>query len=500
MNQIKTGAILSYFNIFLTVLVGLVLTPFIIRSLGKEEYGLYTLIGSFVGYISIMDLGLNNTTIRYVAKYRATNDKKGQENFLATIYIIYGFISLLVIIIGACLYFNLPSIFPKLSIEEMHKAKMMFLILIFNLALALPGGNFLAVCSGCEKFIYTQSIMIIKYILRTLLVFTLLRKGGGAITLVVIDTIMNLLVILVNMFYVFRKLNITSKLHTFNKSLLIDVFSYSIWIFIYMLVYKFQWNAGQIVLGMTSNVVTVGIFGVGVLLGGYYSTFAGVFNNLLVPKAVQMMVENKNGLQITENMIKIGRISFFVLGFVLSGFILWGRSFVRLWVGDVYHTSWVVALLSMIAMTLPLIEGFGNSILEAKKKNRFKSLLSLTTMSVAVITGFFLSKTHGIYGMIFPLIIALVINSFIMNFYYRKIFGFKIGLFFKKTLLKPVIVYFTLAVAFIPLINYYTINHWTDLLIQVLLFAIFYCVITYYFIMDKTERELIKIKKSLFTV
>jgi len=294
-------------------------------------------------------------------------------------------------------------------------------------------------------------------------------------------------------------LNITSKLHTFNKSLLIDVFSYSIWIFIYGLVYKFQWNAGQVVLGMTSNVVTVGIFGVGVLLGGYYGTFAGVFNNLLVPKAVQMMVENKNGLQITENMIKIGRISFFVLGFVLSGFILWGKPFVRLWVGDVYHSSWAIALLIMIAMTLPLIEGFGNSILEAKKKNRFKSLLSLTTMSIAVVTGFFLSKTLGIYGMILPLIIALFINSFIMTLYYRKVFGFKIGLFFRRTLLKPVIVYFTLAVIFIPLINYYAINHWADLFIQVLLYSIVYCFITYYIIMNKTEKELFRFKKISFT-
>ena len=61
MNQLKTGAILSYITIFLTVIIGVMLTPFIIQKLGDAEYGLYTLIGAFVGYISVLDFGLNNT-------------------------------------------------------------------------------------------------------------------------------------------------------------------------------------------------------------------------------------------------------------------------------------------------------------------------------------------------------------------------------------------------------------------------------------------------------
>ena len=66
-------------NILVTNVVGLLLTPFIIKSLGDSEYGLYTLVGSFIAYFSLMDLGLNNTVIRFVAKYRTQKDKKGEE-------------------------------------------------------------------------------------------------------------------------------------------------------------------------------------------------------------------------------------------------------------------------------------------------------------------------------------------------------------------------------------------------------------------------------------
>ena len=80
MSQIKKGALLNYTTIIVTNVVGLILTPYIISKLGNDEFGLYTLIGSLVGYISILDFGLANTIVRFVAKYRAEKDQIGEEN------------------------------------------------------------------------------------------------------------------------------------------------------------------------------------------------------------------------------------------------------------------------------------------------------------------------------------------------------------------------------------------------------------------------------------
>ena len=70
MNQRRWGAVLSYVNIILTVVVGLLYTPLMLRLLGQSEYGLYSLIGSVVGYLSVLDMGLGNTLVRYTAKNR----------------------------------------------------------------------------------------------------------------------------------------------------------------------------------------------------------------------------------------------------------------------------------------------------------------------------------------------------------------------------------------------------------------------------------------------
>ena len=84
MNQRRWGAILSYVNIVATVVVGLLYTPIMLRLLGQSEYGLYSLIGSVVGYLSVLDMGLGNTIVRYTAKNRVdgTEQKEAELNGL----------------------------------------------------------------------------------------------------------------------------------------------------------------------------------------------------------------------------------------------------------------------------------------------------------------------------------------------------------------------------------------------------------------------------------
>lgn len=496
MSQLKKGALLSYINIGITNIMGLVLTPYIIRSLGDSEYGLYILIGSIIGYISLLDLGLNNTIIRYVSKYRAEKNKKGEESFLATTMLIYAFISLVTVIIGVVLYFNLNAIFKdSLTIEELPKAKKMFLVLIFNLAITLPGGSFTAICNAYERFVFPRALLIIKYLSRVTLIFTLLLYFPYAITLVWIDTALNVAIIGVSAIYVFSKLNVRFKMHQWNSKLVKDIFSYSIWIFISAIVMRLQWNTGQIVLGVSVNTAAVAIFGVGVMLGGYYGAFAGAINTLLLPKATYMSVNQNNATSYNSAMQKVGRINGFILFLMLSGFYVYGREFIILWVGNTYLPAWEIALLIMISMTLPLLQAFGNSILEAKKKNRFRALVSLFTVLSAVIIAVFLVPNYHFKGVIYPLFTAMILNSLLLSWYFYKIFGFDFMAFIKNTIMKPFLGALPVVLLFSLLKTYWNVISWLDLLLHIGLFSIIYSAVIYFTIMNVEEKKFIRRKK-----
>ena len=77
-NQLKAGAILSYVIIAVNNIVGLLYTPFMLRMMGQNEYGLYSLVSSVVAYLTVLDLGFNNAIVRYTAKFRAEGKNEEQ--------------------------------------------------------------------------------------------------------------------------------------------------------------------------------------------------------------------------------------------------------------------------------------------------------------------------------------------------------------------------------------------------------------------------------------
>lgn len=490
MSQLKKGAVLNYATIFLTNVVGLLLTPFIIKKLGDAEFGLYTLIGAFVGYISVLDLGLTNTIVRFVAKYRAEKDKKGEENFLATTMIIYFIISIGVIIIGTICYYNLETIFQdSLSSEQLDKAKIMFIILIFNLAITLPGGAFMGICSGYEQFVFPKAVNIIRYIIRSITIVAVLVLGGKAISMVIVDTTMNLIVIAVDAYFVLKKLKVKFKLHHFKYDLVKEIFGYSLWIFVFALVAQFQWQAGQIVLGIVADTTIVAIFAVGVMLGTYYGAFSTAISGMFLPRATQMSVRNASGEELTDMMIKIGRISFIILLYILVAFALYGKQFVFLWVGESYYHSWIIALIIMFAYTIPLVQSFVNSVIEAKNKVAFKSTMYLIFMLLGTGFGYVLAKKHGALGMIIGSVSGWVVVQNIMNFYYHRVININIRRFFKE-IFKKIFWAVLLIITIGYFINFIPGVGWYNFILKSIIYSSAYAFIMYSFGMIEYEKNL----------
>ncbi|RZJ34864.1 MAG: polysaccharide biosynthesis protein [Flavobacterium sp.] len=489
MSQLKKGAILSFVTIILTNGIGLVLTPFMIYKLGDSEYGLYTLIGSLVGYISVLDFGLNNSIVRFVARYRALEERANEENFLATTMLIYGVISAVIVLLGIALYFNLDSFFDKLTPGEMVKAKIMFIILIFNLAITLPGGAFGAICSAYEKFVFPRALNIIKYLMRSAMVVSLLTLGGDSISIVVMDTILNVAIILIEAFYVFRRLKVVFKMHHFEFSLVREIFAYSVWIFVFAMVGQFQWKGGQFILGVISGTTAVAIYAVGIMLGTYYGAFSTAISGVFLPRATKMTYLNATGEELTQMMVRIGRISLLVLLMILGGFFLYGRQFVHLWLPSTYRNSWLIALIVMIGYTIPLVQAFANSILEAKNKFSFKAIVYIGLIVLGTLFGAYLAKFYGAVGIILGTTTGWLLSQVIMNIYYSRVIGIHIVPFFLG-LVRGLLPTFFLILAFGYAISFIPGKDWFNLILKIALYAAVFVVLMAKFGLNKSEFQM----------
>lgn len=493
MSQLKRGAILSYGIMFLTNTVGLLLTPFIVKKLGDGEYGLYMLIGSFVGYLMVLDLGLNNTIIRYVSKYRAEKDKISQSNFLSTCIYIYAAMSFFLVVIGLFLFINLDSIFSdSLSVIELSKAKVMFLVLIFNIAITLPGGAFEAICTAYGEFVYPKKMRILRYVVRTIAVVALLYYGGDAIGLVIVDTVMNLSIIISNGYFVIKKLKVRFKFYSFDQKLINQIFSYSFWIFLVVIVYQFQWKAGQVLLGLKTNTTLVAIYAIGVFLGSYYATFATSISSMFLPKATKMFVGKANGKEISDMSIKIARITLIVLFLILGGFILFGKEFIELWVGATYKNSWVIGLFIMVTLTNSLTQSFLTSILKAMNLYRFKSLTYLLFVTLGLLLGYLLIDEYNEVGLITGVCVGVVISQIVLNIYFMKKIKFNIVRFYNEVYLKMTVFFGVFLVVGYFINKLFPDYHWVSLFLKLVMFTIIYLFVTYFSLMNEYEKKLFR--------
>jgi O-antigen/teichoic acid export membrane protein len=491
-NQRKAGAVLSYVSIGLSNLMGLLFTPFLLRMLGQSEYGLYSLVASVVAYLTVMDFGFGNAIVRYTAKYNALGKKEEQYSLFGMFFLLYCAIGVLALLTGIGLYLNVDNLFNKsMSPMELDKARIMMLLLVFNLAFTFPLSVFGSIINAYENFVFQKFINIGRVLIYPCIMIPFLLTGHKAITVVVVTTILNILTLLMNYWYCRKKLKIQLHFHKFEWGLLKEISGYSFFIFLNYLVDRIYWSTGQFVLGIIAGTTAVAIYAIAITFQTYYMSFSTAISNVFLPKITNMVTNNCSDKEVSDLFIKTGRVQFIIMSFILSGFILFGQAFINLWAGNGYKDSYIIALIIMVPLTLPLIQNLGITILQAKNQQKFRSLLYITISILSLGISIPLAKVYGGIGCAIGTSLALTAGNIItMNIYYYKKVGINIPLFWSE------ISKMAIPVIIITAIDFYinTLifdNHISGIIIKLCLFLAFYLPIVYKYGTNQYEKDLI---------
>lgn len=492
MNQVKAGAALNYVIIILNTLVGLLYTPYMLRMLGQNEYGLYSLVSSVIAYLTLLDFGFGNAIIRYTAKYRAENKYDEQWRMFGMFVIVYSIIGLIAFIGGLGLFFNVDALFDKTMTEtDLTQARIMMFLLTLNLAFTFPLSVFGSIISAYENFIFQRLVSIIRIIVSTFVMIALLHIGYKAISLVVVHTVFNLVVLLINLIYCYRKLHIRISFGRFELKFIMEISIYSFWIFLNAIMDKIYWGTGQFVLGATSGTIAVAIFSVAILLQQMYMTFSSSISSVLLPKVTAMVTKNKPTNQISDLFVRTGRIQYLILSLVLSGFIIFGQQFIEIWAGTDYSQSYVITLIFIVSLLIPLIQNTGIVILQARNQMKFRSLLYLAISLVSLAFQIVLSKYYGVLGCAISIGGALLVGQgLIMNIYYYRSQSIDIPVFWKE-IGKLSIVPFTFTICWLYVNSYLNCDTPVKLFFSILCYTLLYIPCIWKYGMNDVEKGMI---------
>ncbi|TCI57446.1 flippase [Exiguobacterium sp. SH1S21] len=492
MSQIKSGAILSYLSILVTIVVTLLFTPILIKYLGQEEYGLYAMVGSLAAYLSILDMGLGNAIVRYTARNRVIGDLDSEAKMNGFFLILYTVIGILTVVIGIVAYNTAEVAFKNnFSDAEISLVKMMIVIITITFSLSFPLSIFGAIMQAYEKFIVSKIVSIIRTIALPIISLPFLFLGYGALTVVVISSIINILLLIFNVYYCISNLNIKFRFSIIDSDVLKEILGYSFFIFLGIVVDQVNWNTGQIILGIFSNTIAIAVFAIAIQFIRLYLYFSTSISMLLLPKVSMMVANNVSSDELSKIMIKFGRIQFMILSFILCGFILFGHQFIKMWVGEDFAEAYYMVILIMVPITIPLIQNIGLIILQAKNLQKFRSVVLILIAIFNLILSLLLVNNYGGVGIAFSIGISYILgNSIVMNIYYYKKIKLNVLLFWKNIILLSIPIGSSLIGGFF--INVFIASDsLLSILLKIFLFSVIYTSILWRFSLNSTEKKMI---------
>ena len=437
MNQKKAGVVLFYISEAIKILTARLYTPVMLRLLGQSEYGLYQLVSSVVSYLGLLSLGFTSAYVRYfsIAKAKGPEDEVARLNgMFMTIFLVIAGIAALC---GGIMVSNIRVLFSSgLTDQEYEKARILMVLMVFNLSISFPNSVFNCIVSAHERFFFQRSLTVLQNLLNPFLTLPLLLMGYGSVGMVLVTTVITLAKLATDVWYVFHKLHARFIFRGFNFTLLKDIWAFTFFIFLNQIIDQINWSVDRFLLGRMIGTSAVAVYGLGAQINTLYVQMSTTISSVFAPQINRMVVQRNDNHELSELFTRVGRIQFILLSLILSGFIFVGRSFMEIWGGSKsYGESYFVALLLIVPSTVPLIQNLGIEIQRAKNMHRARSVVYFCIALANVAVSIPLIRKYGVIGAPIGTAISIILgNGFFMNWYYGKRIGLEIIQFWKEIL------------------------------------------------------------------
>ena len=489
----RKGVILSYFYMIFEIISTLFLTPFIIRSLGQAEYGVFKLVCVINTYLLLLDLGVGNSIIRFIAKYRVEKNKEKERQFLGVATIFYLVVAIIALCVGIIMAFNFPSLFAKgLSPEEARLGQKLLIIAIVESSVVLGTAAYNNILIAYEKYEISRGASIIQIIARIILTFIVLLLGLGSIGILSVNLLMTFICRSFYVFYVRKIIQLKPKFKGINFSFLKEIITYSSLILLQMIATQINASVDQILIGslVESSAIILAIYGIGTQISQYFQTVGSASTGVLMPGVVAFVEQDPDSNALTAEMVRISRLIFIILSFVWCGFLVYGKEFVVLWAGKEYETSYYIALILMSAQLFILSESVGTQILWAMNKHMEQSFLKLFIVLLNIVLTVYLIKWNPLFGATIGTFISLMLGDVcVMNLIFKRKLNIRIFCYYKQ-LLKGILPCMIITILINFGISYFMPKSWGYFVLKIIILVITFSCLLLSFGMTQYEKQL----------
>ncbi len=406
-----TNVVASLLGYAVPLLVNFASTPYLMRSLGEDAFGIQVLVNVVIGYLALMDLGIGLPLVKYLAEDRAKGDGKAASELLSTTLVLYTGLG----IFGMLVAFGFSSYLAEsfFSIPEylVDEAENVFQLAAAGFFATLLMGWGRSVAMGLQRYEIAYAISALSSVLGVGVGLYLIYAGFGVVGYVASKVLFLFIAALA--YYVIYKVfipeyNISFR---FKLSVMVRIRSYLTYGIIHRGVTGLAGAIDKTLLGIWVSAASVGLYSLPFMLTNAVNYALSYMLSFVLPASSELSV---TGLDDDLRRLFLNATRFLVGASCMTflPFFLLGSSFLNLWLGSVTGEKVLEAfyLLSFASLLSVLLVSQTNSILLGIGRIDHFTVYTVVRVTVFSLLCVILIPQYGFEGAAWAMLLVCVVD------------------------------------------------------------------------------------------
>lgn len=443
--RIAKNTLLLYIRTFVTMIISLFTSRLILDALGVDNFGIYNVVGGFVGMFSIISGSLSSSISRYLTYGLGKGDVKHLKMLFSTSVNVQLFLSVIIILLGETIglwflttHLNIPS-------DRMYAAHWVLQCSIFSFVLNLISTPYNACIIAHERMNVFAYMTILDVVLKLLSVYTLfIAPFDTLITYSVSLVLINALMRFIYGTYCNRNFKECKYELVFDCKVLKEMTGFAWWSFLGNTAYIFNTQGVNMAINIFFGVVYNAARGIVGQVENAVMSLVGNFTTAFSPQITKSYAEGNKDYMFSL-ICRGSKFSFFLFLLILLPLEYEAPTILSLWLKEVPSQSVLFLRISLLCSAVMLLGGPSyTAVMATGNIKKYQIVITIVGCLVFPLTvlayraGASVQTTYYIYFLIYSILI------YIRLAFMKKLLGFQ-PVRFLNTVVMPVMVVSTVS-------------------------------------------------------
>ena len=392
-SRFLSSAAANWLAVAAPLAVSFALTPYLMGKLGPARYGVWCVVEAVLAYLTVLDLGVAACLVRAVARGRATGDDVSR--MASACLCVFAAAGLVAVAIGGPV---LLAMAPRLERAAGDPDVSGFaLVMLLNVAAALPLGVFPTVLDGLERFAAKSLVRVGCLLGRTAGLVWVMETSAGLLPMAGVYSLSLLVEHALMAAVCFRSLPLRLSPRLVDRATLRQVRTSSADAFLAMLAGRVTGYTGAVAVGLGLSAELAGVFANAARLVNQAKDLLRAVTATLAP-GVAAMDARGDRAGVRRLFLTATKWVLYLALPINLGLWCFGRPFLVKWLGPVGDTTFPPAAVLAGTLTLGVAQSAAARMLYGLGELRWFARLTLLDAAANLFLTLLLVRPFGVEG------------------------------------------------------------------------------------------------------